>query len=69
MQLIDFPFQELCFLSPGSAFLSRSYFSFFLLFNCILGFFFSFLFFGQVKVGFVRSSVHYVLELQLLNEM
>lgn len=24
MQLIDFPFQELCFLSPGSAFLSPS---------------------------------------------
>lgn len=24
MQLIDFPFQELCFLSPGSAFLSLS---------------------------------------------
>lgn len=42
MQLIVFPFQELCFLFPGSAFLSPGWFSLFL-FHCV------WLFFGQAK--------------------
>lgn len=49
MQLIDFPFQELCFLSPGSAFpLLELAFSFHL---TVFG-----SFFGQVQVEFVGAK-------------